>query len=228
MKKQLIIFGAGETGTLARFYFDHDSEYKVVAYCADDKFVKSKRFDGLPLVKWSEVDKKYEMEKVDMHVAVNYDQMNRLRQKKYEQVKKRGYRLASYVSSKSALWKDLSVGENCFVLENQTIQPTVRIGNNVVIWSGNHLGHNSEVGDHTYISSHVVVSGHCKIGERCFLGVNATLRDKITLGDETFVTMGALVAADTGKGDVVLAGRGVVFEGGSEKAEKIKSKYFGI
>ena len=41
--------------------------------------------------------------------------------------------MPSYISTKSATWPDLTVGSNCFILENQTIQPTVVIGNNVVL-----------------------------------------------------------------------------------------------
>lgn len=143
-------------------------------------------------------------------------------------MKKLGYKLVSYVSTKSVFWKDLNMGDNCFILENQTIQPTVKIGNNVIIWSGNHLGHGAVIKDHCYISSHVVISGHSVIGKRSFLGVNSTIKDFVTLGQETFVTMGALVTQNTGSGDVLLAGRGTVFKGGSPQAEKIKKNYFGL
>jgi hypothetical protein len=44
-----------------------------------------------------------------------------VRQEKYEQARAAGYALASYVCSKSAIWSDLDVGDNCFILENQTI-----------------------------------------------------------------------------------------------------------
>ena len=53
-----------------------------------------------------------------------------------------------------------------------TIQPNVKIGNNVMIWSGNHLGHGCNIDDHTYLSSHICISGHTNIGKRCFIGVN--------------------------------------------------------
>lgn len=69
------------------------------------------------------------------------------------------------------------MGDNCFVFENQTIQPFVKIGNDVIIWSGNHIGHHSMIGDHCFISSHVVISGNVKIEPYCFLGVNSSIRD---------------------------------------------------
>ena len=86
---------------------------------------------------------------------------------------------------------------SCFIFENQTIQPFVKIGNDVIIWSGNHIGHHSSIGDHCFISSHVVISGGAKINDYCFLGVNSTLRDGITIGSECIIGMGASIVKDT-------------------------------
>jgi sugar O-acyltransferase (sialic acid O-acetyltransferase NeuD family) len=162
-----------------------------------------------------------------MHVALSYRRLNKLRQEKFEQAKTAGYELASYVCSKSVLWNDRRIGENCFILENQTIQPTVVIGNNVMIWSGNHLGHGSIIADHTYIASHVVISGHCKIGERCFLGVNSTLRDFVTVGDDVFVGMQAAIVQDVAPGSVVIGQSGEILPADDRRAKFLKQKYFG-
>jgi sugar O-acyltransferase (sialic acid O-acetyltransferase NeuD family) len=228
MSKPLVIFGSAEMAELAKFYFTHDSERKVVAFTVDDAYVKDDQFNGLPLVPFSEMGKRYPVEAFDMHVALSYAKFNRLRQEKYEQAKAAGYTLASYVCSKSATWPDLAIGDNCFILENQTIQPTVRIGNNVMIWSGNHLGHGTEIGNHTYIASHVVISGHCKIGQRNFFGVNSTLRDFCNIGDDCFVAMGASVARDMPSGSVALAPQAEVYEADDRRAKALTRMYFKI
>ena len=228
MNKALVIFGSAEMAELAKFYFDNDSERQVVAFTVDDAFVKEDQFQGLPLIPFSEMGKRYPPDVFDIHVALSYAKLNRLRQEKYEQAKAAGYGLASYVCSKSATWPDLLIGDNCFILENQTIQPSVRIGNNVIIWSGNHLGHGTEIGDHTYIASHVVISGHCKIGKRNFFGVNATLRDFCTIGDDCFVAMGAAVGRDMPDGSVALAPRGEVYAKEDRRAKALKRMYFKI
>lgn len=228
MSKPLIIFGSAEIAELAKFYFTHDSERKVVAFTVDDAYVKDGQFNGLPLLPFSEVAKLYPADAYDMHVALSYAKLNRLRQEKYEQAKAAGYALASYVCSKSATWPDLAIGDNCFILENQTIQPTVRIGNNVMIWSGNHLGHGTEIGDHTYIASHVVISGHCNIGQRNFFGVNSTLRDFCNIGDDCFIAMGASVARDMPSGSVALAPQAEVYEAEDRRARALKKLYFKI
>lgn len=223
---KLVIFGSAEIASLAKYYFSHDSSYEVVAFTVDDEFVDQEAFEGLPLVPFSRIKDLYPPSEFDMHVALSYKNLNRLREQKYDQAKESGYSLASYVCSKSVTWPDLRVGDNCFILENQTIQPTVTVGNNVMIWSGNHLGHGSDIDDHVYISSHVCIAGHTKVGKRSFLGVNATVKDFTVIGDDCFIAMDASVVRNIESGSVVLGPSGTVLTADDRRAEKIKRMYF--
>lgn len=103
------------------------------------------------------------------------------------------------------MWRNAVVGENTFIFENNVIQPFVTIGNNCILWSGNHVGHRSVVKDHTFISSHVVISGYCEIGEYCFLGVNSTFNDHVKVGDQCVIGSGALITKDTEANRVYVA-----------------------
>lgn len=193
----LVIFGTGDIARLADQYFSRDSEHRVVAFTVDAAYREGTRFLDRPLVDFERVLAEYPPSQVAMFVAISYAKMNRVRAEKYGRARSLGYTLASYVSSRCTMLSDHPVGDNCFILEDNTIQPFVRIGNNVTLWSGNHLGHDSTIGDHTFISSHVVVSGHVEIGECCFIGVNATLRNSIRLGARTLVGAGAIILQDT-------------------------------
>lgn len=227
---EIVIFGTGEIAELTDFYIRHDPacEYEVVAFTADDEFVEDETFLDRPLVPFSKIAAEYPPDRFRAHVALSYRRLNEIRAAKYHAMKKAGYQLASYVCSKSCHWPDLHVGDNCLILENQTIQPGVEIGNNVMIWSGNHLGHGARIEDHVYISSHVCISGHARIGEGSFLGVNATVKDFVTIGKKVFVAMGASVAQDIEDDAVVLEARGSVFPPEDKLAKRLKQKYFGI
>jgi len=104
-----------------------------------------------------------------------------------------GYELISYVSSRAANVGEVKLGDNCFVLEFAVIQPCSKIGNNVFIWSGNHIGHHASIGDHCYIAGNVVVSGNTKIEPNCFIGVSATLGHEITIGRDSLIGAGSLI-----------------------------------
>ncbi len=204
MKKKLVIFGCGDIGQLAHYYFSTDSDYEVVAFTVDAAFVPGPDFCGLPVVPFEALAARHAPDQVAVFVALSYSKLNAVRKEKYLAVKAQGYRLASYVSRRATLLNQGRIGENCFIFEDNTIQPFVTVGNNVTLWSGNHIGHHSIIGDHCFIASHVVVSGGVEIEEQCFIGVNATLRDHIKVGARCVVGAGALLLADAAPEGVYL------------------------
>ena len=203
-KKPVVVFGAGNIGELAHWYFSRDSGYEVKGFTVDREYAKEDRFCGLPLVPFDELGAAFPPGEVHAFVALSYARVNRLRRERFEALKALGYQMASYVSSRANVLNDGRIGENCFILEDNTIQPFVRIGDNVTLWSGNHIGHHSSIGDHTFMASHVVVSGGVQVGSSCFIGVNATLRDHIRIGDECVVGAGALLLEDAAPQGVYL------------------------
>jgi sugar O-acyltransferase (sialic acid O-acetyltransferase NeuD family) len=197
MKKKLIIFGTGDIAQIAHFYFSIASEYQAVAFVVDAEYIKEHKFCDLPVVAFEDVLRFYPPTDHAFFVALSYSKLNAVRKEKYTKVKSLGYQFANFISPKATVLNQGMIGENCFILEDNTIQPFVTIGNNVTLWSGNHIGHHSVIKDHNFISSHVVVSGGVEIGEQCFIGVNATLRDHIKVGDRCVIGANALLLADT-------------------------------
>lgn len=216
---KLVIFGAGDIARLAHYYFSRDSEHEVVAFTVDQTYRKSDDFCGLPLVDFETVLTAYPPDVYQMFVALSYAKMNKVRAEKYHKAKGLGYRLVSYVSSRCSFLTDHPVGENCFILEDNTIQPFVRIGNNVTLWSGNHIGHDSVIEDHCFIASHIVVSGNVHIHPYCFIGVNATLRNSIVVAPETLIGAGAVIMKNTVEKGVYLPQRAELFNKRSDEVE---------
>jgi sugar O-acyltransferase (sialic acid O-acetyltransferase NeuD family) len=194
---RIVIFGAGDIARLAHFYFSRDSPHEVVAFAVDPEYRAEEEFDGLPLVDAAAAVEKYPPGEFKMFVALSYARMNKARAAKYQWAKEAGYELVSYISSRCTYLSERQPGDNCFILEDNTIQPFVQIGNNVTMWSGNHIGHDSVIEDHCFITSHTVVSGHVRVGAYTFIGVNATLRNSITVAPETLIGAGAIVMRDT-------------------------------
>jgi sugar O-acyltransferase (sialic acid O-acetyltransferase NeuD family) len=192
---KIVVFGAGEIAQLANFYLTRDSPHQVVGFTVDGAYVKEPRFEGLPVVAFEDIAAEFPPGEAGMFVAVSYSQVNQVRAAKYAEAKAKGYRLISYISSK-ATYFGTEIGENCFIFEDNTIQPFTKIGNNVTMWSGNHFGHHSTIGDHCFVSSHVVISGGVVIEPYCFLGVNSTIRDHVRIGERTVIGMGAMVTKD--------------------------------
>jgi len=194
---KLVIFGCGDIAQLAHFYFTTDSAHEVVAFTVDRAYLPpDATFCGLPVVPFEEVEQSYPPDAHAIFVALSYSKVNQVRADKVDEAAQKGYSLASYISSRATVLTQEPIGENAFILEDNTVQPFVKIGRDVTLWSGNHIGHHSEIGDHCFIASHIVVSGGVKVGPRCFIGVNATLRDHITIGEGCVIGMGAMILAD--------------------------------
>jgi len=196
--KDIVVFGIQDFASLAHFYLTHDTTYRVVAFSVSKDYMPNERtFEGLPVVPFEEIEEQYGPSRCHFFAPMAPRKMNKIRESIYNQIKNKGYECISYVSSKATVFPGAAFGENCFILEDNTIQPFTPIGNNVVLWSGNHIGHHGVIKDHVMFTSHVVLSGHCTVEPYCFFGVNATIRDGLHIAEGSFIAMGACVTRDT-------------------------------
>lgn len=198
--RHLVIVGDSAFAEIAHEYFDADSDYRVVGFAVERAYLKRSEFHGLPVVAFEELEQHFPPDRHEVFVATVYTQLNRLRTRLAAAAKARGYRLASFVSPRAFVWRNVRLGEHCFVFEDNTLQPFVTVGDNVVLWSGNHIGHHSTIGDNCFVSSHVVISGFCNVGANSFLGVNATLANNLTIGRDNWIGPNTALMKDTPDG----------------------------
>lgn len=200
--KKLIIFGADDFAEIVKFYFENDSEYIVDAFVVDKDYKDRDSFCGLPVYEFESIVDTCPPEQYDMFIAIGYAHLNKVREQKFKLAKKLGYKFATYISTKLTIWGENEIGENCFLLEDNTIQPFVNIGDNVILWSGNHIGHHAVIGNNVFITSHVVISGRTYIGDNSFIGVNTTVNDHVKIAKNCVIGSGALIVKDTEEGSV--------------------------
>lgn len=203
-ERNLIIIGDSAFAEIAFEYFTHDSPYKVVAFAVEEQYIRRDSLFGTPIVPFETLENSFAPGEHSFFAANVYTQKNQLRTRLYLAAKNKGYTPASYISPHAFVWRNVKLGEHCFVFENNVIQPFVTIGDNVVLWSGNHIGHHSAIMDHCFVSSHVVVSGFCRVGRNCFMGVNSTVANNLNIGDACVVGAGALVLSDVPAGKTVV------------------------
>jgi sugar O-acyltransferase (sialic acid O-acetyltransferase NeuD family) len=194
---RIVIFGIGRGASVATRYLSDDSSHEIVAYTVDDEYADRKEFIGCPVIPFSRIEKEVPPEESQMFVPLGFQKMNALRAEKFAAAKAKGYSLASYISSRILAWGKPRIGENCFILEGNVFNYDVTIGNNVVMWSANHVGDLSIIEDHVFVSSHVVLSGEVTIGANSFLGVNATISNYVHVGARCYIGANTLIAQDT-------------------------------
>lgn len=182
-----------------------DDRYEVVAFCVDKDYITQKMYEGIPLVAFDDIEQHYSIDEYKLFIPLSYTKVNKLREKKFNEARAKGYRFISYIHPKATIASNAIIGENCFIFEDNTIQPFVTIEDNCILWSGNHVGHHSVIKAHTFVASHVVISGGVVVGESTFIGVNATLRDHISIGRSNVIGAGALILSDTEDNNVYMA-----------------------
>jgi sugar O-acyltransferase (sialic acid O-acetyltransferase NeuD family) len=202
---KVVIFGTSQWAELAHYYLTHDSPHEVVAFTLDRDYLEEEQFKDLPVIAFDELEQRYPPAEYQLFIPISFKRMNHARAQKYEEAHARGYSMISYISSKATIWPGFKCGENCFIFEDNTIQPFVELGSDIVMWSGNHIGHHTRIEDHVMITSHVVISGCCTIEPFCFFGVNATVRDETIVARETLVGAGVVILKDTKEFEVYKA-----------------------
>jgi len=195
--KKVIIFGLGDISQIAYFYLSNDEKYEVAGFTIDKDFIEEETFEGLPVVAFDNLEEKYSANDYKLFIPLGYSQINKLRERKFLEAKSKGFGFVSYIHPKATVAMNAKIGENCFIFEDNTVQPFVTIEDNCILWSGNHIGHHSVIKANCFIASHVVISGRCEIGENTFIGVNATLRDHIKIGKSNVIGAGSLMLGDT-------------------------------
>lgn len=192
VKKKLLIFGISQMGEVANYYFSKHSDYDVCGFIADKEFKNLDTFQNKPVYSTENIVINELQNDFDIFIAIGFSELNKIREDKYKYFKNKGFNFASYISENANVLTD-KIGENCFILEDNTIQPFSEIGNNCIVWSGNHIGHHSKIQNNCFISSHVVISGNCHIGDKSFIGVNSSIADGVSIGKSCFIGLGVSV-----------------------------------
>ncbi|MDX2367859.1 MAG: acetyltransferase [Colwellia sp.] len=195
--QKVIIFGTSSFAKQMLYCFNLTSEYEIVGFALDAKYITTDSFCGLPIYSTSEMLEIIKAEKIKCFLALGYKDM-RARARKYDQLKNKNVSFVNYISPYSALHIETTdIGENSIILANTTIEPFTRIGNNVFVWSGVTICHDVVVNDHNFIAAGTVIGGQTIIAENCFLGFHCTVGNNISIAKETLVAANSFVQDDT-------------------------------
>ena len=221
--RKMVIFGTGKIAECAYLFFSKNHKYKICAFCCDEKYIKTKTFKNLPIVAFQNIEKKYPPNEYSLFVAIGYHNLNRLREIKFYEAKRKGYILPTYIDS------DLQVkvfpGQNTMILDGCIIQPEVKVGNNVFIWGGAMIGHHSVIKSHSWITGGANVGGISTIGKGCFLGLNSTIGQGVKIGSGCLIGANTLTTRNLRRQSVVVNSDTPIHRLNTKHFEKITSSF---
>ncbi len=112
--------------------------------------------------------------------------------KLWNKIKESGYRLTNIIAKDAGFLRDTKVGEGCIIYKCG-ISTRITIGDNVIININTIIGHDTIIGQSSVISANCFIGGKTNIGDRVFMGACSCLKDNITVGNDSIISMGAVV-----------------------------------
>lgn len=188
----IVIYGNSDFADLMDYYFSSDSDYNVIGFCVEEKYISSNTFKGKPLVAFENVEKYFPTDSVKMFVAVGYRSM-RLRANLYQKTVSKGYQHVNYISSKCSIDKTCVIGNNNAILQGAVLEPFSKVGNNNVLYTGVVVCHHAQIENSCFIAARSLVGGYTVIQDNCFLGFSSIVLQNLVIEIETLVAAGSVV-----------------------------------
>lgn len=196
MKKtrKLIILGDSVFPQIAYEYFTYDSEYEVVGFSVEQDYLKHETMFDLPIVAFENLTENYSPDEYYFFAALVFREQNQLRARFVRQAKEKGYKAASYISSRAIISPNAKIGEHCFICEATVVQQFAVIGNNVILWSDNFIGQRAVVKDNCFTLPNAVISSRAEIGANCIVHSSVSVLDGVKIADGKTIEIGSLIS----------------------------------
>jgi len=109
----------------------------------------------------------------------------------------------------------LIVGKRCRIREGATLNPgteggggITRIGDDCLLMTGAHVGHDAQVGDRVVLANQVAVAGHCIVGDDVIIGGLSGIHQFVRIGRGAIIGAVTMVTNDVMPHGLVQAPRG--------------------
>jgi UDP-N-acetylglucosamine acyltransferase len=109
----------------------------------------------------------------------------------------------------------LSIGKRCRIREGATLNTgteggggITRVGDDVLIMTGAHVGHDAQIGDRVILVNHVAIAGHCTLGDDVIVGGLSGVHQWVRIGQGAIIGAVTMVTNDVIPYGLVQAPRG--------------------
>ena len=200
--KNIIVFGAGEFGTLIQNVMSYNQDFQIAAF-GDDNMDKSKITTGnVPL--FNQGDLFQFAKENEIQTAIVAIGNNRVRGVKYNLFKDAGFEMLSIVHPKALIDTKVVFGDNVIIEMGTAIHTHSKIGNNVFLGGDALIGHHNIIGDHVLVGGNASFGGAVVVEDYASIGVGSSIKPGVTIGKGAVVGVGAVVIKDVEPGTTVV------------------------
>ena len=200
--KNVIVYGAGEFGSLISNIISYHSDLSIVAYGDDDTEKIGQFIDESPVLNDEDL-LKFAQEN-GIKYAITSIGNNKIRSEKYKLLKNRELQMISLIHPQALIDTKVTYGENVIIEMGTAIHTNSHIGNNVFLGGDALIGHHNTIGNHVLIGGNVSLGGAVVVEDYVSIGVGASVKPGVRLGKGSVVGVGAAVVKDVVPGVVVV------------------------
>ena len=200
--KKLIVYGAGEFGSLIANVLSYHDDLEIAAYGDDDPQKTADNIDGTPV--FGQKDLLNFAKQNNIKLAITAIGNNIARAEKFNLLKITGFQMISIVHPQAMIDTKVSYGDNVIIEMGTAIHTHSTIGNNVFLGGETLVGHHNTIGNHVLVGGNVSFGGSVVVEDYVSLGVGASIKPGIRLGKGSVIGVGAAVIKDVEPGTTVV------------------------
>lgn len=197
-RKRLIIFGIAKHAEMVAEWAS--TQFEVVAFTANRRFVSADRIGDFPLHPFEELSTHCDPAMHAVHVALEYSRQSADRGRFVIEAEKLGFSIASVIHPSAIIAPSARIGRHALVGEGVTVQSFARIGANVAINAGSLVGMSAEIADHVYLGTRVTVERYSRIATNCTIGNGSTIAEGKVVAAQSTLEPRSVVTRDIAVG----------------------------
>ena len=179
---------------------------KILAFTVDQRYISDCYFHEYPVIPFEEIESYISVDDVEFVIGIGYKAMNSVREAIYNRIKRKNYRIGSFIHPNSII-ETSSIGEGNIILSGAYIGRNAIVGNANIFWNNCNISHDANIGDFNYFAPSAVLGGFVNIGSKCFFGLGCIVKHGLSISDSTLIGAGAYIDTNTSPYDVYVPAR---------------------
>ncbi len=116
----------------------------------------------------------------------------------------RAEQFATLVHPRAAVSPRAVLGHGCYIGFGSSVGGYVSVADNVWVGPGCVIGHDSVLGHAAIMAPRATISGFVRLGACCYVGSAAVIRQRVHVGEQALVGLGAVVLSDVAPRTIVV------------------------
>ena len=166
--------------------------YEEITFTIDDDYLVNPKVDDIEVIPFSKIN----IEEFVWLVAVA---KSTLRETTARKIQEKG-KFITLIHPSARVSSSTTLEEGVIVGPGTGISVNTKIGRHAIVNAQSIVGHDSILGDFATVSPHVAILGNCEIGSHVFIGANSSIKEGVTISNETVVGMGTVVITNLSGG----------------------------